>query len=123
MGIKDDSRPMTAATDVPDLIADLDAGMFERILSQALSESAAAAADHEKQAEVSIKFKIQLIPGTHQVRLQHDVKFTKPTSMGKASEEMSGATVLHVGKYGRLSLAQPSLFGDKQQSITSIKQD
>lgn len=118
MSIKDDSRPMTAATDVPALIEDLDGGMFERILSQAFSESAAAAVDHEKPAEVTVKFKIELIPGTQQVRCQHDVKFVKPTSLGKASEETSGATVLHVGKYGRLSLSQPSLFGDKQKSIT-----
>lgn len=117
MSTKDQSRPLTAATDVTEFITDLDAGMFERILSQALSESAAAAVDHEKPAEVSIKFKIQLIPGTHQVRCQHDVKFSKPTSMGKASEETSGATVLHVGKYGCLSLAQPSLLDNVQQSI------
>ena len=118
MSIKDDSRPMTAATDVPALIEDLDGGMFEPILSQAFSEAAAAAVDHERPAEVTVKFKIELIPGTHQVRMQHDVKFVKPTSLGKASEETSGATVLHVGTYGRLSLSQPSLFGEQQRSIT-----
>ncbi len=110
------NRPASAATDVSEFITDLDAGMFERILSQALSETAAASIDHGKIGEVTIKFKIERIAGTHQVRLQHDVKFSKPTSMGRASEETSGATVLHVGKYGRLSLAQPSLLDNERQA-------
>lgn len=110
------NRPASAATDVSEFMTDLDGGMFERILSQALSETAAASIDHGKVGEVSIKFKIERIAGTHQVRLQHDVKFSKPTSMGRASEETSGATVLHVGKYGRLSLAQPSLLDNERQS-------
>jgi len=109
------NRPASAATDVAEFITDLDGGIFERILSQALSEVAAASVDHGKVGEVSIKFKIERISGTHQVRLQHDVKFKKPTSMGSASEETSGATVLHVGKYGRLSLAQPSLLENERQ--------
>ncbi len=108
--------PASAATDVAEFITDLDGGMFERILSQALSETAAASIDHGKVGEVSIKLKIERIAGTHQVRLQHDVKFSKPTSMGRASEETSGATVLHVGKYGRLSLAQPSLLDNERQT-------
>lgn len=110
------NRPASAATDVPEFISDLDGGMFERILSQALSETAAASIDHGKVGEVTIKFKIECIAGTHQVRLQHDVKFSKPTSMGRASEETSSATVLHVGKYGRLSLAQPSLLDEEFQT-------
>lgn len=110
------NRPASAATDVPEFITDLDGGMFERILSQALSETAAAAVDHGRTGEVNIKFKIERIQGTHQVRLQHDVKFKKPTSLGSASEETSGATVLHVGKYGALSLAQPSLLEESRQT-------
>lgn len=103
------SRPDSAATDVPQLLADLEGGQLELILSKAISVSAAACVDHEKAAEVVLKMKIERIPGTHQVRMQHDVKFTKPTSIGKTSEETSGATVLHVGKFGALSLSQPRL--------------
>lgn len=40
------------------------------------------------------------------MRIAHTLTFTKPTSMGKSSEETDGATVLHVGKFGALSLAQ-----------------
>lgn len=109
------NRPASAATDVSEFITDLDGGVFERVLSQALSETAAAAVDHGKVGEVTVKFKVERIQGTHQVRLQHDVKFKKPTSMGSASEETSGATVLFVGKYGALSLAQPSLLEKSTQ--------
>lgn len=110
------NRPASAATDVSEFVTDLDGGMFERILSQALSEVAAAAVDHGRVGEVNIKFKIERVQGTQHVRLQHDVKFKKPTSMGSASEETSGATALFVGKYGALSLAQPSLLEKDRQT-------
>ncbi len=116
------NRPATAATDVPEFVTDLDGGQFELIMSQALSESAAAAVDFGRNAEVTVKFKIEKITGTHQVRVQHDTKFTRPTSLGKLSQETSGATVLHVGKYGALSLAQPSLLekDHRQQSMPGL---
>jgi hypothetical protein len=116
------NRPATAATDVTEFVTDLDGGQFELILSQALSESAAAAVDFGRQAEVTVKFKIEQIMGTHQVRVQHDTKFSRPTSLGKLSQETSGATVLHVGKYGALSLAQPSLLEkeNRQQAMPGL---
>lgn len=103
------NRPTTAPTDVAEFVTDLDGGQFELLASMALSESAAATVDFGRVSEVTIKFKIDQILGTHQVRIQHDTKFTRPTSMGKKTEETSGATVMHVGKYGCLTLAQPSL--------------
>lgn len=113
-------RPASAAIDVSEFITDLDGGQFELIVSKALSEVAAAVVDHAKNGEVSIKLKIEKIPGTQQVRLQHGVKFLKPTSMGKAGEETSGATVLFVGKYGALSLAQPSLLEQERQGRMDV---
>jgi hypothetical protein len=109
------NRPATAPTDVSEFVTDLDGGQFELLASMALSESAAATVDFGKMSEVTIKFKIETIPGTHQVRIQHDTKFTRPTSMGKRSEETSGSTVMHVGKYGCLTLAQPSLLEKEQR--------
>jgi hypothetical protein len=114
------NRPATAATDVPEFITDLSGGQFELILSQALSTVAAAVIDHAQTGEVTVKFKIAQIAGTHQVRLQHDVKFKKPTSMGSASEDTSGATVLHVGQYGALSLAQAPLFDKSKQGDLNV---
>lgn len=103
-----------AATDVSEFISDLDGGVFERKLSIALSQVAAATVDNDKAGEVSIKLNFKRIPGTTQVRCEHTLKFIKPTMDGKAGEEEARSTVLHVGKYGALSLAQPSLL-DKQR--------
>lgn len=104
-----------ATTDVPEFISDLDGGVFERKLSTALSTVAASTVDHEKKGEVSITFRFERIPGTTQVRCEHTLKFTRPTMDGKAGEEESRSTVLHVGRFGALSLAQPSLLERAKQ--------
>lgn len=108
-----DSR---ATTDVPELISDLEAGQFEQMLSIALSQVAAAVVDREKKGSVEIKLNFEHIKGTQQVRLGHVVTFKRPTMTGKATEEAAGATVLHVSKGGRLSLAQPDLLGKSTQT-------
>lgn len=100
--------PITAATDVQQLISELDVGTFETALSVALSETAANVIDHNKAGEVVVKFKLERIQGTHQVRMEHNLKFSKPTASGKAGEEIKGATVVHVGKYGKLTMAPES---------------
>jgi hypothetical protein len=106
-------RPSGAATDVGEFLTDLDGGQFDAMLSVALSKTAAAVVDREKKkGKVTITLDFEAIKGTHQVRVEHTVKFVAPTMSGKTSEEAGGATVLHVGKSGRLSLAQPSLLGD-----------
>lgn len=108
-----------AATDVGEFISDLDGGQFERLLSVALSEVAAACVDREKKGEVTLKLKFDPIKNTSQVAVEHELKFTKPTSSGKASEEAKRTTVLYVGKFGAISLAQPSLIG-KQGSFSGV---
>jgi len=112
--------PQTSAatTDVAEFISDLDGGQFERKLSIALSQVAAAAVDHGKAGEVKITMKFKRIQGTTQVIVDHELKFTKPTMSGKAGEEEKRATVLHVGKLGALSLAQPALFGKQAELNT-----
>ena len=108
-----------AATDVPEFFSELDGGQFERMASIALSEVSSAVVDREKKGEVSITLKFEHIKGTNQVRIEHVTKFKKPTMAGSASEEAKGATVMHVGRFGKLSLAQPSLLDNERQS--SIK--
>lgn len=105
----------SAATDVAEFITDLDGGVFDRKLSIALSQVAAAVVDHDKAGEVTISLKFKRIEGTSQVRCEHVLKFTRPTMDGKAGEEESRSTVLHVGKFGALSLAQPSLLEKQRQ--------
>jgi hypothetical protein len=95
----------SAATEVAEFIQDLDGGVFDRKLSIALSQVAAASVDHDKAGEVSIKFTFKKIPGTTQVHCEHSLKFSKPTPDGKSGEEEKRTTALHVGKFGKLTLA------------------
>ena len=95
----------SAATDVAEFITDLDGGQFDRMLSIALSQVAAGTCDNDGKGEVSVKFSFTKVPGAAQVICSHALKFTRPTADGKASEEVTRKTALHVGKFGRLTLA------------------
>jgi hypothetical protein len=110
----------SAATDVGEFISDLDGGMLDHKLSIALSQVAAAAVDNDKAGEVNLKFTFKKIPGTNQVHCEHVLKFCKPTMDGKASEEEKRTTPMHVGKYGRLTLAPENqmAFLDRQGVAT-----
>lgn len=110
-----------AATDVAEFLADLDGGQLERMLSIALSESAAAAVDHKKAATVTLQLKLEPIKGTHQVQVEHKLSFTRPTLEGKRSEEATRTTPMHVGKYGALCSSPPNqlAFMDKAGNPTN----
>ena len=95
-------------TDVLAFISDLDGGELERKMSLALSRVAAATVDNDRVGEVDVRFIFKRIAGTNQVHVQHLLKFTKPTMNGKASEEETRSTPMHVGKFGRLTLAPES---------------
>ena len=114
-------------TDVSEFIADLDGGHFERMLAVALSQSAAAAIDHnprgKAKSKVTLDFTIEQIAGTQQVRMSHRLIFKKPTSTGRSTDEAEGHTVWHVGKGGKLSLAQPSLLDKESRSKQTRIQD
>jgi hypothetical protein len=115
------TQSTSAATDVGEFITDLDGGQFDRMLSTALSQVAAGVIDNEKVGEVTVKFAFEKIPGTHQVLCKHTCKFTRPTMDGKAGEEVTRKTALHVGKFGALSLAPPNqmAFLDRQGQPTA----
>lgn len=100
-------KPQTsqATTDVADFITDLDGGVFDRKLSIALSQVAAAVVDNGRTGEVNVKLSFSRIEGTSQVACTHLLKFTKPTMDGKSGEEEKRVTVFHVGKFGRITLA------------------
>ena len=99
------NQSTSAATDVAEFLSDLDGGVFDRKLSIALSQVAAASVDNDKAGEVSVKFTFKKIPGTTQVHCEHQLKFSRPTMDGKAGEEEKRTTPLHVGKFGKLSIA------------------
>ena len=98
------NQSTAAATDVAEFLTDLDGGQFDRLLSVALSQVAAGTVDNDGKGEVTIKFAFTKVPGSHQVTCAHKLTFTRPTADGKAGEEITRKTTLHVGKYGKLSL-------------------
>ena len=115
------STTPSAATDVEEFMSDLDGGQFARMLSVALSQVSAGVLDAERKVKgkVQITLDITRIPKTGQVCIDHKLSFVRPTMQGKASEEATGQTVMHVGQAGRLTLTQPRLFGEpaeRQQS-------
>lgn len=81
------TQSTAAATDVSELITDLDGGVFDRKLSIALSQVAASVVDNNRVGEVNIKLQFKRIPGTTQVHCEHTLKYTRPTLDGKASEK------------------------------------
>jgi hypothetical protein len=104
------TKPETTAavTDVSEFMSDLDGGQLERKLSVALSQTAAAVIDNGRAGEVKLIFSFKRIEGTHQVALEHKLIFARPTLDGKATEEEKRVTVMHVGKFGRLTLVPES---------------
>lgn len=87
----------SAATDVAEFLTDLDGGQFERMLSIAISQVAAGTCDNDGKGEVNIKLAFTKVPGASQVICAHTLKFTRPTADGKAGEEATRKTPLHVG--------------------------
>lgn len=107
-----------AGTDVAEFITDLDGGQLETMLSVALSQTAAAVVDHGSKGKVLLEMTFDQIKGTHQVVVSHKLVFKAPTMLGSKSETVEGDSVLHVGKGGKLSLAQQSLMREgKQQAL------
>lgn len=105
----------SAATDVVEFITDLDGGQLELALSVALSRVASHVVDREKAGKVVLSLSIQPIKGAHQIAVDADLSYSHPTLKGKTSESAESTTVLHVGRFGRISLAQPALTGMQGQ--------
>lgn len=106
-----------AATDVGEFFTDLDGGQLDTMLSVALSTTAAAVIDNSKKGKVTIELEFEQIKQTHQVVVNHKLTFKAPSRLGNKSETVIGASVLHVGKNGRLSLAQQRLMDSEQQPL------
>lgn len=99
------NAPLSAATDVTEFIEDLDAGNFASLLSIAISDVVKGVDDSEKKkGSINVNFEIEKIPGTGQMRVNHTIKFQRPTLDGKKIEEVTRSTAMHVGRFGKLSL-------------------
>lgn len=69
-----------------------------------LTHAKARAWAKKQGGEVAIKFSFSKVPGASQVICAHQIKFTRPTADGKASEEVTRKTSMHVGRFGRMSI-------------------
>jgi hypothetical protein len=102
-----------------ELMADLNAGVFEQQIARALSDTALGVVTTGKKGKVTITFDLRQIGESSQVECTHSLSYSKPTQRGKSTEEASTKTPLHVGKEGKLSLF-PHETGDmfaKQKDI------
>ncbi|WP_226647964.1 hypothetical protein [Microbulbifer variabilis] len=113
------------STNVTQLFADLDGGLFIEKLAHTLSEVAGAVSDHEKKGEVNINLKMSTIKNSAQVQIEHTVKFKKPTMRGSIIQDDATSTPMYVGTKGALSLypeKQPPLFDQESNgNVAKLK--
>jgi len=99
-------------TKVSKFVEDLDGGVFEEKLSQILSDVAGAVIDQGKLGKVNISFTIRQIGSSHQVQVDHTLKYQRPTARGSMSEDNTTSTPMHVGSRGALTF-----FAENQAQI------
>lgn len=92
------------STEIQQFIADLNGGVFEQQVSQALSDVASGVVTHGKAGTVTIKFDLSRISESSQVKIKHTLDFNTPTSKGRVREDLTTETPMHVGRGGKLSL-------------------
>tara|TARA_R110001592_G_scaffold336298_3_gene621775 strand:+ start:35 stop:361 length:327 start_codon:yes stop_codon:yes gene_type:complete len=92
------------STEIQQFLADLNGGVFEQQVSQALSDVASGVVLHGKAGQVVIKLDLSRISESSQVKIKHKLEFNKPTSKGSVREDLTTETPMHVGKQGKLSL-------------------
>lgn len=88
------------ATNVNELLSDLDGGVFEQKLSQMLTEVGQAAVNHGRVGKVTVEFTMKQIGQSSQITLDHKLSYTRPTSKGKVSEENTTQTPVYVSRKG-----------------------
>lgn len=92
------------ATPLPELLGDLNAGVFAQQIEHAFAETALGVVSTGRKGKVVLTFDLGRIGDSSQVALKHKLQFVCPTNRGKRSEESTTETPLHVGPRGRLSL-------------------
>lgn len=94
----------TGKTNFAEMIGDLNAGVFEQQVNQAISDVALGVVTQGKAGEVAVKLSLKQIGEGNQVSITHKLSYVKPTMRGKISEEASADTPMHVGTGGVVSL-------------------
>lgn len=100
--------------DIGQLLSELDGGVFAQKIARALADTAANVVHTGKKGKVTITFDLKRIAESHQVEVNHTVKFAKPTEKGSVVEDNSTKTPLYVGSNGYIGImpqAQMALEG------------
>ena len=108
-------------TDISNVLAELDAGVFSQKINRALSDTALGVVQNGKVGKVTITFDLKQIATSNQVNVSHKLTYTKPTGNGKVTEENTTATPMHVGPGGKLTLFpenQEKLFANENTRST-----
>jgi hypothetical protein len=112
---------LTNRTNLPALLSDLNAGVFEQQLNTAISDIAANVCTHGKKGELVVKFSFKQIGDSNQVAMTHSLKSVVPMARGRIIEESATDTPLHVGRGGKLSLypeEQAEMFPKRGESAS-----
>lgn len=88
------------ATDTPEFINSLNAGVFSQQVGRALSDVAAGVVDNGKVGQVVLTFKVKRIGESNQVTITHTLDYTQPTKRGKKREDTSLDTPMYVTPEG-----------------------
>lgn len=102
------SSASSIVNDPAEVLGELDGGQFLLMLARAMGSVAAAAVDNEGKGKISIELDFAHIKKTQQVNIKHSLKFLRPTMDGEASEKVARETVMHVGKFGKLTVMPES---------------
>lgn len=102
------SSASSIVNDPNEVLGEFDGGQFMLILSRALGTVAAAVVDNKRKGKISLEFDFAQIPNTQQVSITHSLKLSRPTADGEASEKVKRDTVMHVGKFGKLTVMPES---------------
>lgn len=87
-----------------DVLGEFDGGQYLLMLARALGSVASSVVDHDRKGKIVLELDITRIKKTHQVAIKHALKFQRPTMDGEAGEKVSRETVMHVGKFGKLTI-------------------
>lgn len=98
------SSASSIVNDPTEVLGEFDGGQFMLMLARALGSVSASVVDNERKGKITIELDISKIKKTHQVTIKHAMKFSRPTLDGEASEKVSRETVMHVGKFGKLTV-------------------
>lgn len=89
---------------VADVLADLDAGLFLQKVSRQLQDTALGVAEHGRKGKIVLTLELERIGESHQLKVKHTAKYTRPTKRGTVVEDDTTETPMYVGRGGRLTL-------------------